>query len=219
MITGAGEAAADALASGRETIHSAELGAMAPAVLPRTLDGAARAGYTRGAMGIWTWLDRHERAPFERAAGGAASDAWIEEFYSGAPESSLGHVAGMHTHRVWHALHVALTGEEEGGLAPACYVVWTTSGAHAVSMTSAGFMHTAETVREVADYLRGLDEQQVIDDLYAAQKLGACVYSFNHWRGELDMVESGAFQQVFRDVVAFYAAAASAGQVIVVQRG
>jgi hypothetical protein len=52
-------------------------------------------------MGIWTWLRR-----------GEGDDA--EE---------------IHTHRAWHALHVALTGEEEGGASPAAWVVWTSPNA------------------------------------------------------------------------------------------
>jgi len=166
-------------------------------------------------MGVWTWLDRHDRGAFARA-----SDAWLVGEYGDSADgrAATGHVAGVHTHRAWHALHVALTGEEEGGLAPACHVVWTTPGAREASMTSAHFVHSPETVREVADYLRTLDEQRVVADLYAARELGAYVYSFDRWEGELDMVQCGCFHRVLREVVAFYLAAASDGQVVVVRR-
>lgn len=172
-------------------------------------------------MGVWTWLDRHDRGPFERAMAGAMSDAWLDAKYDDSSQfrAVSGHVAGMHTHRAWHALHVALTGEEADGLAPARHVVWTTPGAREVSMTSARFVHAVETVREVADYLRTLDEDRVVADLCAARELGVYVYSFEGWEGELDMVQCGCFQRVLRAVAKFYLVAASEAQVVVVRRG
>ena len=68
-------------------------------------------------MGVWTWLERWDGRPDDAGA------RLVEE---------------AHVGRLWHALHVGLTGEEEGGEPPGCYVVWTTPGAM-VSFTDAGF--------------------------------------------------------------------------------
>ena len=86
-------------------------------------------------------------------------------------------------------------------------------------MSSARFVHSVETVREVADYLSALDEDRVVADLYAARELGVYVYSFEGWEGALDMVQCGSFPRVFRAVVKFYRVAASEAQVVVVRRG
>src|SRR5262245_30177634 len=135
-------------------------------------------------MGVWTWLDRYDRRTLERATAGEPPGAWLDALDESADrKAALGHVAGIHTHRAWHALHVALTGEEEGGTAPACHVVWTTPGALEAGMTAARFVHAAETVREVADYLRRLDADRVVADLEAARELGLFVYSFEGWGG------------------------------------
>lgn len=142
-------------------------------------------------MGIWTWLRR-----------GEGDDA--EE---------------IHTHRAWHALHVALTGEEEGGASPAAWVVWTSPNAPEATITSAAFVHPPEVVREVAQWLAAVDFEHAVADLYAAIELGAYVYSFERWQGELDLVQSGALREVFDRVRRFYADAAKAGQSMAVHRG
>lgn len=142
-------------------------------------------------MGIWTWLRR-----------GEGDDA--EE---------------IHTHRAWHALHVALTGEEAGGAAPAVWVVWTSPGAEEATFASAAFVHRPEIVREVAQWLATVDFERAVADLYAAIELGAYVYSFERWQGELDMLQSGALREVFDLVRRFYADAAKAGQSLAVHRG
>lgn len=144
-------------------------------------------------MGIWTWLRR----------GGD----------TGHPTEEI------HTHRVWHALHVALTGCEEGGEPPASWVVWTSAQPEEATMTSATFVHPPEVVREIAQWLALVDLERAVADLYAAIELGVYVYSFERWDGELDMVESGALRDVFDRVRQFYAAAAHAGESVGVRRG
>ncbi len=142
-------------------------------------------------MGVWTWLRR-----------GDGDD--LEE---------------IHTHRAWHALHVALTGCEQGGEPPASWVVWTSPGAVEATMTSATFLHPTEVVREVAQWLANVDLERAVGDLYAAIELGTYVYSFERWHGELDMVQSGALRDAFERVRRFYADASSAGQSVAIRRG
>lgn len=143
-------------------------------------------------MGIWTWLRR----------GDGVEDT--EE---------------IHTHRVWHALHVALTGCEEGGEPPGSWVVWTSVATGAATMTSATFVHPPEVVQEVAQWLALVDFERAVADLHAAIELGVYVYSFERWDGKIDMVESGALRDVFDRVRRFYADAARAGQAVHVHRG
>ncbi len=142
-------------------------------------------------MGIWTWLRRGEGADAEE----------------------------IHTHRAWHALHVALTGEEQGGASPAAWVVWTSPGAQEATFASAAFVHPPELIREVAHWLAAVDFEAAVADLDAAIALGAQVYSFERWQGDLDMARSGALREVFERVRRFYAEAAEAGQAVTVRRG
>ena len=67
-------------------------------------------------MGIWTLLDCYDAQRFDAACARSGGDPFanFEDL-----RTEYGHVAGIHTHRAWHALHVALTGEEDGGPAPA----------------------------------------------------------------------------------------------------
>jgi hypothetical protein len=142
-------------------------------------------------MGIWTYLSR------------------------GEGEAAL----KIDTGRAWHALHVALTGEEHGGASPATWVVWTSPNAVKADLNSAEFVHPPEVVREVAEWLATVDFERAIADLYAAIELGAYVYSFVRWQDGIDMVQSGYLRSVFDRVKQFYAAAALAGQSVAIHRG
>lgn len=165
-------------------------------------------------MGVWTWLDRWDPRIVERVP---LDDLWRHR------DGPL-HVEGIDTHRGWHALHVALTGEEEGGAAPWCHVVWTTPGAQ-VSFPEAHFAHAAEVTREVADFLPTVDLWTAVDTLYAARELGIFIYSFDLWPTEAggetrqDIVACGLFGRVFDEVRRFYVAAAAGGQIVTVHRG
>lgn len=164
-------------------------------------------------VGVWTWLDRWDRQILGQVDLDRVDldDVWR---HRGGPL----HVEGLHTHRAWHALHVALTGEEAGGAPPWCHVVWTTPGLRDVTFASAAFHHPAEITREVADSLQHVDFHAAVDTLYAARELGIFVYSFDRWAGDQDMVQCGLFRRVFDDVARFYAAAAAADHVVTIHR-
>jgi hypothetical protein len=167
-------------------------------------------------MGIWTWFDRYDAEQYARAALRAHGDGVPLEH----EKAEHGHVEGIDTHRAWHALHVALTGQECGGAPPACHVVWGSPEPHADAMTSAQFVHPPARVREVADYLRfSVEHGRLAADLYAAIDLGVYVYAFDGWDDGKDIVQCGLFRDVLDRVTRFYAAAADAGQVVAVHRG
>lgn len=173
-------------------------------------------------MGIWTWLKRWDEDTFAahrrrqslepRGLTGSADPAHA---LPAAPEPA----EEIHTHRVWHALHVALTGQEAGGAPPASHVLWTTRDAQGVTFSEAEFVHPPQLVRDIADWLGGVEFEDAVEELYAAIEQGAFVYSFKDWEGNQDMVQSGALRRVFDDVVRFYGSAAAAGQLIEVSRG
>lgn len=163
-------------------------------------------------MGVWTSLDRWDRRILDQIDLDRIDlDVWQ---HLDGPF----HVEGINTHRAWHALHVALTGEEEGGAPPWCHVVWTTPGARDVTFTSAAFHHAPEITREVADYLQVVDFREAVDTLYTARELGIFVYNFKQSIGDQDIVQRGVLRRVFDDVVRFYAAAAAADHVVTVYR-
>jgi hypothetical protein len=174
-------------------------------------------------VGISTWLHRYDARAFERAMKSYVGPGLVRDLSSRRedPEqaAAFGRVAGICTGRAWHALHVALTGEVEGGAPPRSHVVWGAVGP-TITMTAAFTIHTPETVHEVAEYLRRTTVDHAINELYAAVELGLYVYSFENWgeAGE-DIVESGLLGRVFETVVCFYAAAAAHGQFVVLHRG
>ena len=171
-------------------------------------------------MGVGTWLNRYERSGFERAATAASARPLWDRLSDNRPaeRAVLGHIETLSLHRTWHALHVALTGAEQGGLPPACYVIWTTLGAVGASMSAASFIHASETVREVADLLGTRNTTELIHELRAACELGMYVYTFEYGDGVSDLITSGEFERSFRELARFYAAAAAADQVVTVLR-
>ncbi len=173
-------------------------------------------------MGIWTWLKRWDEDTFAAhqrreslGLGGLAGSADPVHAVATAPAP----VEEIHTHRVWHALHVALTGQEAGGAPPASHVLWTTRDAQGVTFGEAEFVHPPPLVRDIADWLHGIEFEHAVAELYAAIEQGTYVYSFENWEGNQDMVQSGALRRVFDDVVRFYGNAAAAEQLVEVSRG
>jgi hypothetical protein len=162
-------------------------------------------------MGIWTWLDRYEARCIDAASARFGAHAAVSRLCDEWREAH-GHVSGIDTHRCWHAIHVALTGEEEGGTSP---------GAYEVSFTSAFFVHHPSIVRAVATYLRSVDNATAISNLRAAIERGLYVDSFDGWglAGDQDIVRCGLFESTLDVVRRFYFEAADSGDVVVLRRG
>ena len=118
--------------------------------------------------------------------------------------------------RLWHALHVALSGVEEGGEAPACWVVWTSPGARLASMSQAQFTHPPELVGEIAAWLAQVDFEAALRDLTAARELGVFVYALGP-QGP-SALESAELRALFEATARFYTAAASGLEAIEVVR-
>jgi hypothetical protein len=131
-------------------------------------------------------------------------------------------VAEVATGRTWHALHVALTGLEEGGGPPASYVVY--DGAHRFDWQETGFVRAfvangPDEVRRVADHLSRVAYGVLEADLLAYVNDHALyVYSFGGRGGE-NVVTSGRLRETFEAVAAFYRAAAAAGDAVIAKRG
>lgn len=174
-------------------------------------------------MGIWTWLKRWDDEQLlleHRRIEAFGPRGSLQRADSGrSPPVQPVPAEEIHTHRVWHALHVALTGQEQGGSPPASYVVWTSRDAGPGTFAEADFVHPPPLVRVVADWLRSVDFESAVEELYAAIELGASVYSFTSWEGEKDIVQSGALKRVFEEVARFYASAAAADQWVEISRG
>lgn len=170
-------------------------------------------------MGIWTWLKRWDEDAFaaHRRRESLGLRGLADPAHALATEPAP--AEEIHTHRVWHALHVALTGQEAGGAPPAAHVLWTTRDAQGVTFSEAEFFHPPPLVRAIADWLCSVEFEDAVEELYAAIEQGAFVYSFENWEGNQDMVQSGALRRVFDDVVRFYGSAAAAGQLVEVSRG
>lgn len=120
----------------------------------------------------------------------------------------------IHTGRLWHALHVGLTGVVEGGPEPACWVVWGGPGVVA-TMSSVDLVHPPERVAEIAAWLATRSFADVLADVRAAIELGEYVYDH---RPSDDSEFAARLSQVFARVCAFYDAAASAGQSVEITR-
>jgi hypothetical protein len=169
-------------------------------------------------MGYWTWLDRYDAAAFRAAIG----DDWYEPYSQIQTAVERGKLAPgpeVVTHRAWHAIHVALTGEETTGKPPGAWVVGFERRVSRLLFSDVSFVHGPDIVRQIADHLRNVDLARTIDDLYAAIELGVYVYSFENWRGHADMVKSGFFAEVFEQVRSLYIDAALAGDVVFIHRG
>ncbi|HEY1814067.1 MAG TPA: DUF1877 family protein [Kofleriaceae bacterium] len=169
-------------------------------------------------MGSWTTLTCYDVTAFQVAIG----DDWFEPYNRISVAVEQGRLAKGHvvvTHRAWHAIHVALTGEETDGKPPASWVVGFEHGGSRALFNEVDFVHRSDTVRQIADHLRRVDLARAIEDLYAAIELGVYVYSFESWRGHADMVKSGFFAEVFEQVRSLYLGAALAGDLVHVTRG
>lgn len=159
-------------------------------------------------MGVWTWLKRYDVPPERIAdpAGRAEVRAWLLRAHDG-DESAPRPTAVIDTHRGWHALHVALTGCEDGGASPAADVM---------GVTPATSNHWKEVrwpdeVRRIAAFLEGVRFEDACRRLRAASDDGVYVYYEEWWSDE-------ALRRVFDDVVAFYGEAARRGETVVLQR-
>ncbi|MCQ4045983.1 DUF1877 family protein [Streptantibioticus rubrisoli] len=172
-------------------------------------------------MGIWTWLFRMRPDDVDALlAQPDGLDQLLDACFSEHPQ--VRPVAQMDTHRVWHAIHVLLTGKEgDGADPPASHVVWD---GHRLSW--GGGPYVAETllrpdqVRKVADYLDALDFDELLHARAPAMRNGELwVYSFTGWNDGLDLIESGALARTFNELRTFYRAAARAGDVVCKSRG
>lgn len=174
------------------------------------------------AVGVWTWLDRYASLPdaiFDARVPRDDREALLSEIWTGA-DPAIRAVEQIHTHRVWHALHVGLTGSEMGGDAPAFYVLGGDDPSAPMPWTDLAIAHPPERVKEIADYLAGLTQDAVVARLYETiARLELYVYSFERWDGELDMVQCGSFAEVFERLRRFYRDAADAHNVVSLHRG
>ena len=152
-------------------------------------------------MGVWTWLDRYDAAALDAV---------------GNPRARAESRAAIDTHRVWHAIHVALTGTEQAGTPPAAWVVGFASGDSTMVYSDTAFMHAPETVQHIADYLESVTLERATLDLRAAIGLGMVVYSYGN--GDADMISNGSFADRFAAVKRFYRDAARARDAVFVHR-
>jgi hypothetical protein len=116
----------------------------------------------------------------------------------------------MTTGRAWHAIHVALTGREEGGDEPAVLVVWGGRDANEASYGSAWFLHRPDRVRVIADYLDRVDAPALLQAIGRAVASGIDIYSLEKERPRVSAV--------FAELRRFYRAAADAAQLVIVSR-
>lgn len=159
-------------------------------------------------VGVWTWLKRYD-VPLDRIAdpaGRAEARACLLRARD-SDESAPRPTAEIDTHRGWHALHVALTGREDGGASPAADVMGVTPA------TFNGWKEVRwpDEVRRIADFLEGVRFEDVFRRLRAASDEGVYVYCEEMWSDE-------ALRRVFDDVVAFYREAARRGETVVLHR-
>ncbi|WP_203901705.1 DUF1877 family protein [Virgisporangium aliadipatigenens] len=155
-------------------------------------------------MGTWTWLARIAADDMARLLADPLPAARTSDALAGV-HPHVRPVAGMDTHRAWHALHIALTGLEEGGDPPASHVV----GDGAIRLDDEGLnVLMPDDVRAVAQYLATV----AFEELRAArhERMRADAYSF-------DVVEE-ALPRIFAELVRFYADAAAAGDAVVKSR-
>ncbi|MCE9578652.1 MAG: YfbM family protein [Deltaproteobacteria bacterium] len=155
-------------------------------------------------MGIWTWLARHDVTEDE-----LADHARFEARYAAMTSEEPGHVEEIDTHRDWHALHVALTGCEQGGPSPAADVM----GVHAGTHTEWGAIRWPDEVARIAEFLDEVQWPDALRTLARAFDQGVFYYNFYNVDGNEDRL-TGTFEDVRR----FFRDAARAGQVVTLRR-
>lgn len=159
-------------------------------------------------MGVWTWLERYDvpiDGPSEPAPRAELRARLLRAYYEdeGAPRPT----AVIDTHRGWHALHVALTGSEDGGEPPAADVMGVTPE----TFHDWDEVRWPDEVRRIACYLDEVCFEDALFTLRTASDQGVYVYSEEMWNDE-------ALRRVFDDVRAFYSDAARRGQIVALHR-
>jgi hypothetical protein len=163
-------------------------------------------------MGAWTWLERYDAEAFVREVGPGVAPA--RSVLDAKLDGRLAPVAEMHTHRAWHTLHVALTGDELHGEPPAAWVVgWARGWSGPLAGSDVRWVHEPATVREIAAYLAPLDARRLVREVLARAERGE-VALYSEWCfDEEQLVEH------LDELRGFYAAAAEAADLVYVHRG
>jgi hypothetical protein len=166
-------------------------------------------------MGIWCNLARYgpnQTAAIMNRESLPQMKDWLVNGH-GQPTTTLS------THRAWHALHVAFTGNENGGDPPALWVVGAGKNQSLpIQWNDDAFIHASDTVQQIADYLSRLNVDDVTTNLYAAVRSGVHVYSFEGWEQNNDIVQCGLFQRTFELLQQFYLGAALGNDWVLVSR-